>query len=193
MTTKKLTRIVGNEFCTMEVRLDTLGVDTGIIKQRLSITGSHGEVMTKAQAKRYTLDFWESYFDEDANNIKAMNDRCGTNFRSSKSAARYVYNTDGLLGDMAEHENGKILYVTSCGQICEELHLFFPEHAQYFKWHLNDMRSDCEHQEARGDKDSKNTDGSYTYPVCPDCGHKYGSAWLYRPLPPEVITWFDSL
>lgn len=28
---------------------------------------------------------------------------------------------------------------------------------------------------------------------CPTCGHKYGSAWLKEPLPPEVISFIESL
>jgi hypothetical protein len=27
---------------------------------------------------------------------------------------------------------------------------------------------------------------------CPECGYRYGTAWLKRELPPEVITWFES-
>jgi len=28
---------------------------------------------------------------------------------------------------------------------------------------------------------------------CPTCGYKYGSAWLYEPLPEDVLTFLDSL
>jgi hypothetical protein len=69
-------------------------------------------------------------------------------------------------------------------------------------WHLNDMSAGCEHQRKAGWGRRKLTSGpkagSYSgqaYPAeggcltkqCRICGYKYGSAWIYRPLPREVM------
>jgi len=50
-------------------------------------------------------------------------------------------------------------------------------------WHLNDLRAGCEHQRAEG----------VLLKPCPVCGYKYGSAWLYEPVPHVVITWLEFL
>ncbi len=54
--------------------------------------------------------------------------------------------------------------------------------AIWSKWHLNDMKAECEHQESRGENWT-------THPsaVCPDCGYKLGSAWTRREVPADVI------
>lgn len=56
------------------------------------------------------------------------------------------------------------------------------------RWHLNDLRAECAHQRARGEKWS-------THPsaVCPDCGYRLGSAWLKENVPADVINWLFSL
>ena len=54
--------------------------------------------------------------------------------------------------------------------------------AVWERWHLNDMHAECVHQRARGETWA-NAPGA----VCPQCGHRLGSAWLREDLPPEVI------
>lgn len=56
------------------------------------------------------------------------------------------------------------------------------------QWHLNGLRAECEHQRARGERWT-------THPsaVCPDCGYSLGSAWLYEPLPDDVVAFIESL
>lgn len=56
------------------------------------------------------------------------------------------------------------------------------------RWHLNDMRAECEHQRSRGEKWT-------THPaaICPDCGYTLGSAWLYEELPADVVAFIESL
>lgn len=70
------------------------------------------------------------------------------------------------------------------------------------RWHLNDMHAGCEHQRANGwDKmklDPEKGEGQgnmaiWTYKKdhpngklcepCPQCGYKYGTAWLFEQLP----------
>lgn len=56
------------------------------------------------------------------------------------------------------------------------------------RWHLNDMKSACEHQRELNityNEDPKN--------VCVTCGYKIGSAWLHEDLPESVITFLNSL
>lgn len=87
------------------------------------------------------------------------------------------------------------------------------------RWHLNHMRAGCEHQRAeKWDKrpldQSKPTsayiqhpdgqmgwnmltwvpvkDGGLLGAPCPTCGYKYGSKWLYEPLPEEVVAFLQN-
>jgi ribosomal protein L37E len=120
--------------------------------------------------------------------------------------------------------NGKNYYLLSCGQITDYIKEFFPEVGPYLKWHLNDMKPDCEHQEKEGwnkrpidphkplDSYGKFFPGQVydtwnmlawvtpkEYPrglltvKCSECGYGYGTKWLKRELPAEVIEWFNSL
>jgi len=56
------------------------------------------------------------------------------------------------------------------------------------RWHLNDMRAECEHQRKRGE-----TWQSHPSAVCPDCGYKLGHAWLKETVPTEVLTFLRNL
>lgn len=56
------------------------------------------------------------------------------------------------------------------------------------KWHLNDMKSTCEHQEILG----------WTYDThkgqkCPDCGYEIGTEWKRREVPRDVIAFLELL
>lgn len=57
------------------------------------------------------------------------------------------------------------------------------------RWHLNDIRAGCEHQRALG---WKSYDDHPSEP-CPECGYKYGSAWLREEVPADVLAWLQSL
>ena len=178
---KEIMRVKGNEFCRLEVELKD---------GRLSICGTAGDVVTAKQARQDALRYWKEYFAEDWNQIEEMNERCGSTCRTPAGAARYVVENDGEYHglDVISAEGDKVFIAHSGGQIVEELRKWFPEACPYLKWHLNDMKAECVHQEARGETWTTNPSA-----VCPDCGHKLGSAWLKRELPPEVVTWFESL
>lgn len=70
-------------------------------------------------------------------------------------------------------------------------------------WHLNGMNSACEHQRALGWKyddhldqdDDPETNPGYPYAGerCPECGYRIGSAWLYEPLPADVLAWLAEI
>lgn len=156
---------------------------------RLSITGAAGESVTPRQARKMALEYWTSFFEESPNERHAMNDRFNRNFRSAASAARFVIESDGEYHGLDVHceRDGKVLLTHICGQIRDDIAASFPEVVPYFKWHLNDMRSECQHQEARGE-----TYTTHPGATCPDCGHRLGSAWLKRELPVDVIAWAES-
>lgn len=127
------------------------------------------------------------------------------------------------LDDVYAHAKGKeYLIVSACGQIRDELNEWFPEYKEYFKWHLNDMNAGCIHQREYGWRpcpgfhNEKLNEICNHIPVkfplrsnvtysfgrcwkdavnvpCPECGYKYGTQWLYEPLPKEVIDWVYQL
>lgn len=83
------------------------------------------------------------------------------------------------------------------------------------KWHLNDSRSGCEHQrKAEWGKKKVEIENNITRKIekkstgwlyekehpegvlckaCPECGYKYGTAWLKEELPQEVINFLEKL
>ena len=74
------------------------------------------------------------------------------------------------------------------------------------RWHLNNLNTGCEHQkklmnEIRKEKGedffyASNYDSILKIPAfnkCPECGYKYGSAWMFEPLPNEVIEFVEGL
>ena len=179
---KTIMRVLGSEWCCMELELSDSG--------RFSMCGSAGSVLTAKQAREESLESMISFFEGYPEAIRDLNNRCGTRFRSARSAARYVLNTDGEFHglDIYREDDDKVYITHSCGQIVEELARFFPEHMKYQKWHLNDMRAECEHQEARGE--NYNT---HPYAVCPDCQYRLGSEWKVRELPTELLEWFRTV
>jgi hypothetical protein len=64
------------------------------------------------------------------------------------------------------------------------------------RWHLNDMRAGCEHQESEQWGKRINPVDPATDPVgkpCPTCGYKYGTEWKFEQVPSDVIAFLDSL
>lgn len=140
---KTLLREDGNRWCELDVRLEN---------GRLSITGTEGAVLTPPRARQRALEFWESFFEDSPEELKAMNLRFDRRFRSPRGAARFVLHSDGEYHglDVRREDEGKVYTAESCGQIRDELRRWFPEVEPYLSWHLNDMHAGCEHQEALG-------------------------------------------
>lgn len=184
MTLRTETRIKGTRWCRLEVSLSPEG--------RLSICGAKGRIVTGRTARADAREYWRSFFEENPGELLAMNERCGTAFRSAERAARYVLDTDGDFHGMDVDRvtaDGKKVFITEgCGQIVEALERWFPEVKPYLKWHLNDMHAECEHQEARGE-----TYTTHPLAVCPDCSYRLGSAWTKRALPLDVVAWAESI
>jgi hypothetical protein len=53
------------------------------------------------------------------------------------------------------------------------------------RWHLNDMRMACAHQEPVYHEDGQPDLGAT--PRCPETGYRCGSAWLYEAPPADVL------
>lgn len=56
------------------------------------------------------------------------------------------------------------------------------------RWHLNDLRAECEHQRALGW-----TWADHPMAKCPICGYKLGSGWHTEPVPHEIIAILSKL
>lgn len=141
---RSITRTKGTKYCTLDLELSEAG--------RLSICGSEGTIIPVKKARHEALNYWIGFFEDQPSERVAMNERCGTAYRSARAAAKYVLDTDGELHGLdVEKAVGQNVYVVeSCGQIRETVTAFFPEVAPIMKWHLNDMHAGCEHQEELG-------------------------------------------
>lgn len=186
-----LLRVKAKRWCEVEINLD---------KGVLSVSGSYGEILTCREAKREAFRYWVDFFQENKEALGRMAVEHGT--RNAKSAARKVLAVDGEFHglDVCREQDGKVYTCHGCGQCWEEMLEFFPEIAKLQRWHLNDMRPGCLHQEAMGwgkghdvtfcgEKTYKDSLGA----PCPYCGYKYGSAWLKRELPPEIISLVENV
>lgn len=66
------------------------------------------------------------------------------------------------------------------------------------RWHLNDMKAGCEHQEAWFRESPslrpswKNEYKGMDVP-CPECGYKYGTEWKTEPVPEDVLRQIHDL
>jgi hypothetical protein len=220
MVKREITRIKGDRYCTVSIEIRE--------GEELSVCGESGRVVRTGAAKREALEYWRSFFDDSPDEIGTMNEKCGTRFRGSLSAARYVIAQDGDFHGLDVRENdaprGFVLVGESWGQIREEIAEFFPEVVPLFPWHLNNMKVACVHQEAEGwgerpidptkptDTYGKHFPGQVSsswnmlawvrrdeHPQgllsepCPVCGYRYGSAWLKRELPPEIIALAETV
>lgn len=86
----------------------------------------------------------------------------------------------------------------SGGQIHDELSRAFSHTPRvqrmitvWRRWHLNAMNAGCVHQrliaEQIGDIWVTAYGNDFRAAMCPVCGYSYGSAWLYEPLPQDII------
>ena len=60
--------------------------------------------------------------------------------------------------------------------------------AMWKRWHLNGMRSACEHQRELGQTYKSHPDAK-----CDTCGYALGSAWLHEALPAEVLKEIETM
>ena len=170
----------GDQWCEVVVELRNQG--KGL---ELSITGSEGVLVSPREARGQARQYWESFFEEDWNQIKDMNERCGSNCRTPAGAARFVVQSDGDYHGLDVHRedvDGKVAILETCGQIRDTLREWFPEVEPLLPYHLNNLHAECIHQEERGE-----TYKTHPGAECPECEWKLGHAWNARALPSEVI------
>lgn len=159
--TKKLVSRTENSYVTLEARLRV--TDPGNIAG-LSITGEAGDILSKKEARRLAFEHWVNYFEYDAEEYEALllirnhGDEEDQKRIFDKSvglpnlATEIVLRIDGEFHglDVSLETEDEVWIAHSCGQIREELEAEFPEHSWVFKYHLNDMRAECEHQRKLG-------------------------------------------
>lgn len=144
-TTRTETKVKGNEFLTMkvEIRPEHMGWGENEVEgppmPDLTITGTMGYILSERDARREALQFWESFFEDSPEEIKAMNARFGTRFRSPRSAARYVLSVDGEYHglDVVNEEDGKVYVAHSCGCLHDNIAEWFPDAVKHIPYHLN--------------------------------------------------------
>lgn len=74
--------------------------------------------------------------------------------------------------------NPDVLDTVKNGKLCEKDKVIYLEVFRLWKnYHLNDMHAGCEHQK----------EGTPIGEICPICGYRYGSAWLYREIPEKDL------
>lgn len=171
---RKILRKRDGHFCRLEIKL---------ANGRLSICGTEGRIEKRSHAKREALDYWRGFFAEERGAIQEMNERTGSRCITPNGAAKHVLQHDGELHglDVLSEKGDEVLLIVSCGQIRETIAEWFPEAKPLLPWHLNDMHAGCEHQEAL------KWDNEKLGVPCPTCGYKYGTAWLKRELPAEIV------
>jgi len=153
----KVLKVRGDKFCQLEVELRGEDPEVG---PELSVCGTSGTIVTADEAVNSAISHWESFFDESSEEIGSMVSRfpsemadyLGEYGDASTAAAHFVVDTDGCYHglDVFLDYDCKVYLTESCGQIRDELRVWFPEHAKHFKHHLNHMHAGCEHQEVLG-------------------------------------------
>jgi hypothetical protein len=148
MAKRKITRRKGNRFCTLEVELR----EDHLSRPVLSICGVEGEILKRNAAKKHSLSYWESYFEDQPGEIQSMNKRFNKRFTSARGAAKFVIATDGEFHglDVVSEDDKEVMICNSCGQIRDSLADFFPEAIPFFQYHLNNCNAGCTHQKALG-------------------------------------------
>ena len=104
----------------------------------------------------------------------------GTEFAAS--AMVYRHNSFVCGGQCLDESD--ILDAVENGKLCKKDKTTYLEILRLWKnYHLNGMNAGCEHQK----------EGSPVGSVCPVCGYRYGSAWLYREIPEKDLEAIKNL
>jgi hypothetical protein len=203
----------GDKWCEVKVELKD---------GRLSICGSEGRILGAVSAKKEARQYWESFFEESPEELGRMAVDYGTRKPKTAAAKVQEIDGAYHGLDVHKATPTRVYVTESCGQIRETIAEWFPEVAPYLAYHLNDMHAGTEAQEAELEKHTWDGAGSHYDWACArlseagllhDRSHmvrvkyksesmgcdlykrvpyKYGSAWLKRDLPREVIAWVKS-
>ena len=94
------------------------------------------------------------------------------------SAMAMVYRHNSFVSGGQCLDDPEVLDVIKNGKLCEKDKVIYLEVFRLWKnYHLNDMHAGCEHQKK----------GTPVGEICPVCGYRYGSAWLYREIPEKDL------
>ena len=94
------------------------------------------------------------------------------------SAMAMIYRHNSFVSGGQCLDDPKVLGLIKNGKLCEKDKAIYLEIFRLWKnYHLNEMNAGCEHQK----------EGTPVGEVCPVCGYRYGSAWLYREIPEKDL------
>ena len=94
----------------------------------------------------------------------------------SAMAMVYIHNSCVSVGQCLD--DPEVLDLIKNGKLCEKDKVIYLEVFRLWKnYHLNDMHAGCEHQKK----------STLAGEICPVCGYRYGSAWLYREIPEKDL------
>lgn len=100
------------------------------------------------------------------------------------SAMAMVYRHNSFVCGGQCLDESDILDAVENGKLCKKDKATYLEILRLWKnYHLNGMNAGCEHQKV----------GSPVGSVCPVCGYRYGSAWLYREIPEKDLEAIKNL
>ena len=100
------------------------------------------------------------------------------------SAMAMVYRHNSCVSGGQCLDDPEVLDVIKNGKLCEKDKVIYLEVFRLWKnYHLNDMHAGCEHQKK----------GTPAGEICPVCGYRYGSAWLYREIPEKDLEAIKNL
>ena len=94
------------------------------------------------------------------------------------SAMAMVYRHNSFVGGGQCLDDPEVLNLIKNGKLCEKDKVIYLEVFRLWKnYHLNGMHAGCEHQK----------EGAPVGEICPICGYRYGSAWLYHEIPEKDL------
>ena len=94
------------------------------------------------------------------------------------SAMAMVYRHNSFVVGGQCLDDPEVLDLIKNGKLCEKDKVIYLEVFRLWKnYHLNNMHAGCEHQK----------EGTPVGEICPICGYRYGSAWLYREIPEKDL------
>ena len=95
-----------------------------------TMSGSTSDIYSMDGAKKYAKEYWKDFFEQDPDQLRDMNERMGTKFRSATAGAKYVLDTDGelhgfdndtKLGEVEYKGKTYIFHSQSGGQITDTM------------------------------------------------------------------------
>lgn len=94
------------------------------------------------------------------------------------SASAMVYRHSSFVCGGQCLDDPEVLDLIKNGKLCEKDKAIYLEVFRLWKnYHLNYMHAGCEHQK----------EGTPVGEICPICGYRYGSAWLYHEIPEKDL------